>query len=287
MGILNRPKTDQTAEIFRMKKTLSYHVLLLTCLLQSTTAIGQDDDELTIKRLTWAGIQVTAANTTILIDAVGTDLWDGNAPGGLIPVETSTPRTYALVTHAHNDHLDVETLRTVLGDKGYVICHESQAAYLASRGLRVIPAKTWEPVARGGFSITALPAMDGFGDHQVSWLITRGDKRIFHAGDTLWHGAWSLIGEQFGGIDMAFLPVNGAVVASDPPTSTPAVMTPTQAVDAALLLKAAVMVPIHYGLNDPPHYVEFPEPLEAAMQYASGKDISLRPMNPGEEIRLD
>jgi L-ascorbate metabolism protein UlaG (beta-lactamase superfamily) len=265
--------------------TVGKFLLLILVLLSPSQA--EPTDEITIQRLTWAGVKVVSGNTTLLIDAVGKDLWDGNAPGGLIPVEIDTRRVYALVTHAHNDHFDVDTLKSVLGDKGYVICHESQATYIASRGLRVIPATTYEPVARGGFIITALPAMDGFGDHQVSWLITQGDRRIFHGGDTLWHGAWKLIGDQFSGIDFAFLPINGAVVASEPAISTAAVMTPSQAVDAALLLKARTLVPIHYGLDDPPYYVETPDALSRVVDLAQEKGVTIRPMKPGDRFVIE
>lgn len=267
-----------------LKKILPTIVILQLFVSVAFSLPAKADDDLRVKRLTWAGIQVTAGETTILVDAVGKDLWNGNAPGGLVPVEVTTSRVYALVTHAHNDHLDVDTLRSVLGEKGYVICHESQAAYLASRGLRVIPAKTWVPVSRGGFTLTALPAVDGFGDHQVSWLITHGDTRIFHGGDTLWHGQWRLIGDQFGGIDIAFLPVNGAVVTTSPETTTAAVMAPAQAVDAALLLKASKLVPIHYGLNDPPYYVESPGVLDSLRAYSQGRPLAVDIINPGEEV---
>ena len=110
--------------------------LLLAGLLATCTALAGDG--LVIERLTWAGIRMTAADTTVFIDAIGTDIWDGKAPGGLVPVEATTPRRYALVTHAHNDHLDVTTLKAVLGERGYVIVHESIATHIASRGLQVI-----------------------------------------------------------------------------------------------------------------------------------------------------
>lgn len=245
---------------------------------------AQQSGDITIKRLTWAGVQIVSGDTTLLIDAVGTDLWDGNAPGGLVPVEVETRRRYALITHTHNDHFDIDTLKAALGERGYVICHESQAAHIASRGLKVIPAKLWEPVSRGGFVVTALPAEDGFGDHQVSWLVTRGDTRIFHAGDTLWHGAWKLIGDQFGKIDVAFLPINGAVVQSEPPTATPAVMTPSQAVDAAVLIGAGQVVPVHFGLDDPPHYVEAENALERFLERAQESGLQTRPLAPGDTL---
>ena len=51
----------------------------------------------------------------------------------------------------------------------------------------------WETEEIGPFTITAVPAVDGFGDPQVSWVIAAAGRRILHAGDTLFHGSWWLI----------------------------------------------------------------------------------------------
>lgn len=242
---------------------------------------------LEIERLTWAGIKLVSGNTTVFVDAVGKDLWDGNAPEGLVPVEADTDRRYALITHAHNDHFDPETLKEVLGDRGYVICDESIATYIASRGLRVIPATLYNPVMRGGFIFTAVPAEDGFGSEQVSWVIKAGEHRLFHGGDTLWHGQWNTIGKQFGPLDIAFLPINGARVGGDPLQETPAVLTPAQAVDAAISIRANVLIPIHYGLNDPPNYVEIDKPIEALLIDAKRRGVEVRNLLPGDNMTLN
>ena len=241
-------------------------------------------DDVSIQRLTWAGMKLVSGNTTVLIDPVGTDLWDGRAPEGLVPVTVDTARRYALITHTHNDHFDVETLKRVLGERGYVICHDSIASHVASRGLRVIPAAMYTPVTRSGFVFTAVPAQDGLGAEQVSWVVSIGAKRFFHGGDTLWHGKWNTIGLQYGPFDAAFLPVNGARVEGDPISEIPAVMTPAQAVDAALLLRARKLIPIHYGLNDPPHYVEVDEPIDALRKIARRRNLSIQHLLPGESF---
>jgi len=260
-------------------------VRLLICLIALPGTIHAA--ELQIERLTWAGVKLVSENTTVFIDAVGKDLWDGNAPEGLVPVTADTDRRYALVSHVHNDHFDVDTLREVLGDRGYVICHESVATYIASRGLRVIPAKTYSPVSRGGFLFTAVPAEDGLGEEQVSWVISVDDKRFLHAGDTLWHGKWPLIGNQFGPFDAVFLPINGARVLRDPMPETPAVMSPPQAVDVAVLLRAKELIPIHYGLNDPPYYQEVDSPIDTLVQVAERRNVRVRNLLPGETFTLD
>jgi L-ascorbate metabolism protein UlaG (beta-lactamase superfamily) len=241
---------------------------------------------LSVERLTWAGVKLVSGDTTVLIDAIATDIWDGDAPEGFVPVVSDTRRTYALVTHAHNDHLDVAGLKRVLGERGYVICHSSLAAYIASRGLRVIPAELHVPVFRGGFAFTAVPAEDGLGDEQVSWVVSNGSQKILHGGDTLWHGQWEMIGRQYGPFDIAFLPINGAKVSRDPMPETPAVQTPVQALDAALLLRAETLVPIHFGLNDPPYYVEVAEPLETLLRAGVQRQQAVKHMVPGDKILL-
>lgn len=247
---------------------------------------GVRADELSVERLTWAGIKFVSGDTTVFVDAVGTDIWNGNAPEGLVPVVAETRRRYALITHAHNDHFDAETLKQVLGERGYVICHESIATYVASRGLRVIPASTWQPVERGGFIFTAIPAEDGLGDEQVSWVISTHDKRFLHAGDTLWHGAFAIVGKQYGPFDTVFLPINGAKIQREPMPETAAVMNPAQAVDAALLLRARELVPIHFGLNDPPYYTEVPDPLATLLEVAEQRATEVQHVRPGELLNL-
>ena len=259
-------------------------LLTLLALLTTLTARAEDEPGLTIERLTWAGIKMVAGDTTVFIDTVGTDIWDGKAPDGLVPVEADTSRRYALITHAHNDHFDVETLKRVLGERGYVIVHEDIATYVASRGLQVIPAATYQPVQRGGFIFTPVPASDGFGAEQVSWIVTRGDRRYLHAGDTLWHGKWREIGAQYGPFEAVFLPINGARLQSDPMPETPGTMTPTQAVDAALFLKADRLIPIHYGLNDPPYYIETANPLDNLMNTATRRNLPIIHLLPGESM---
>jgi L-ascorbate metabolism protein UlaG (beta-lactamase superfamily) len=261
----------------QLKSLLAIFISFTGILLSSAWA-----DELKIERLTWAGIKLVSGDTTVFVDAVGSDLWNGKAPEGLVPVTAETKRRYALITHAHNDHFDIDTLKAVLGERGYVICHESIANYIASRGLRVISAKTYHPILRGGFVFTPVPAEDGFGDEQVSWVIAAGDKRVLHAGDTLWHGQWSTLGKQYGSFDAVFLPVNGAKILSEPLSEISAVMTPEQAVNAAVLLRAKVLVPIHYGLNSPPDYVEVKDPIGQTLAHAKRRSVIVQNLKPGE-----
>ena len=258
-------------------KTTAWSSLLILLVLSGASLAAAETQ---VERLTWAGIKIVEGDTTVLIDPVATDLWDGKAPEGLVPVQADTRRRYALISHTHNDHFDVATLKTVLGDKGYVICDASIASYVASRGLKVIPAEHYVPVSRGGMLFTPVPAVDGFGDKQVSWIVTTGSGRYLHAGDTLWHGSWALLGQQYGPFDAVFLPINGARVGSD----VPAVMTPLQAVEASKQLRAKQLVPIHFGLRNAPGYIEVDEPLQTLQRLGLEREIEIRHLRPGEPL---
>ncbi|MEO1204050.1 MAG: MBL fold metallo-hydrolase, partial [Pseudomonadota bacterium] len=253
----------------------------------TTAAAAGEPSALEIRRLTWAGVQIASADTTVFVDVVARDIWDGAAPGGYVAPTPVTERRYALVTHVHNDHFDAGSLKTLLGERGYVVCHESVAVHIASRGLKVIPARLYEPVSRAGFTFLAVPAVDGTGDEQVSWVIRHGDVRLFHGGDTMLHGRLAAIGNDYGPFDAAFLPVNGATLRLREDLSARAVMTPEEAAFAATALRAAIAVPIHYGLSDPRYYIEEPNARERFAAALNGSRVAAVALRPGERLGAD
>lgn len=262
-------------------KTSNTYLLILTLLIISFHSSAKP---LTVERLTWAGVKIANDNTTVFIDPIGRNIWGDKIPQKLVQVTSTTRRRYALISHLHNDHFDVQTLKQVLGERGYVICHESVSNYIASQGLKVISTKTYEPVMRGGMIFTPVPAEDGLGEEQVSWVIKADNKSFFHAGDTLWHGKWQTIGLQYGPFEAAFLPINGARFPGQPESETPFVMTPQQAVDAAIALKAKKLVPIHFGLNDPENYIEIKNALNQTLANAKRRNLKIEHLLPGEQL---
>ncbi|MDX1461165.1 MAG: hypothetical protein R3348_08930, partial [Xanthomonadales bacterium] len=67
---------------------------------------------------------------------------------------------------------DAAGLARILGDRGRVICDAEIASYIATQGLKVIPVRRCGPVTRGPITLSALSAVDGRGDQQVSWVIS-------------------------------------------------------------------------------------------------------------------
>jgi L-ascorbate metabolism protein UlaG (beta-lactamase superfamily) len=142
-----------------------------------------------------------------------------------------------LLTHLHSDHADPFALVRALRSDGLVLRPEKTTgeaaetalverpeAALEKSGLQTRMVRAWETVQVGAFTITALPAVDGFGDPQVSWCVTANGCRILHAGDTMFHGWWWLTALRYGPFDASFLPCGGAVVdlpARQPPSPLP------------------------------------------------------------------
>ncbi|MEM8696720.1 MAG: MBL fold metallo-hydrolase [Pseudomonadota bacterium] len=236
-----------------------------------------------LRRLNWAGIMIEHGDAVVYVDAIRAG--DGET------VDASSDRRvkYALISHAHGDHYDPAFLLETMGDRG-VLFHEENIV-VDQRPLRLNPVAMWEPVfmPRSGADIVAfpVPASDGFGDHQVSWVVECNGKRLIHCGDTLWHGRFWDIGQAYGPFDWTFLPINGAQqdLGRFEILGAPGVLTPEQAVAAAQALHAETIVPIHYGNPTPPVYVEEADPEARLRMAAAEADVAVRIMAVGEELR--
>jgi len=241
---------------------------------------------LRIQRLAWAGIRLQLPGATLFIDPlVSPEAWGDALADRLVPVDDAVGDTSVLITHAHSDHFDTRAAAAAL-QRGGVLAHPAGIPPLSlPAGVRARPSPLWEPQLLGDFTATPVPAADGYGDTQVSWVVAAGGRRIFHGGDTLWHGNWWRIGRQFGPFDAAFLPVNGARFGWRQPVSDqPGVLTPDQAVAAAVILRARTLVPIHYGVTGMKEYVEVDDPLGELRRVARERSIAVQVLAPGEWV---
>jgi L-ascorbate metabolism protein UlaG (beta-lactamase superfamily) len=240
--------------------------------------------ELKAQRLAWAGIKLELPSATLFIDPlISPEVWGNALKQPIIPLESATKQRHVLVTHLHSDHFDVAAAKQLLAESGNVFCHLDSAAAVTSQGLRVRGVQLYEPRLLGDFTITAVPAVDGYNDYQVSWIITAGEKRTIHCGDTLWHGAWWQIGKQYGPFDAAFLPINGAKFFwRKPPSEVPGVMTPEQAVAAGIVLNAKLAIPIHYGVSGADSYEEYPNAEAAFVEIAKKRNLPVEILKHGE-----
>jgi L-ascorbate metabolism protein UlaG (beta-lactamase superfamily) len=263
-----------------------------------------------IRWLGWAGIEIDVDGATVVIDpladpgATFAPLGDG-ARGAKLPevVAPAVDRSAVagLVTHLHRDHSDAGALAAALGDGATV--HEpgwpggadienlalAQAnAELDQAGLRRRQVEPWERVEAGPFSLTALPAVDGLGDPQVSWLVEADGTRALHLGDTVFHGYWWRMARRHGPFDVVLAPINGAAVDFphlQPPSPLAAAMEPEQAAVAAEALGARVVVPIHYdGYAIEPWYRPIADAGERLRSAAAGRAFEVRWLEPDESF---
>jgi L-ascorbate metabolism protein UlaG (beta-lactamase superfamily) len=220
--------------------------------------------------LGWAGTELEADGERLVVDPLrdpravfawlGEQAADWPAPAVQPPAGGALA---GLVTHLHRDHADAGALTAALAPgapvfEPYAIGGDplEQAAVaqaeleLDAAGLARRSLAPWESQRIGPFTVTALPAVDGTGDPQVSWLIEAAGRRVLHAGDTMFHGWWWRIRERFGAPDVLLAPINGARLTFPhrrPASPLPGAMDPAQAALAADLLEAELLLPIHYG----------------------------------------
>lgn len=250
-----------------------------------TAAREATTPQLRVQRLAWAGMRLQLPAATLFIDPlIDPAVWGAALSDKLIAVDDPVGESIVLITHRHSDHSDAAAIAAALkngGTLGYAAGTPPFSGLPADIRQRSCPL--WEPQIFGDFTATPVPASDGYGDLQVSWVVSGGGRRIFHGGDTMMHGGWWRIGRQFGSFDAAFLPINGAAFSwRQPATDEPAVLTPKQAVAAAAILGAERIVPIHYGVVGADGYSEVPDPLGALHAASRPGGSSVTVLKPGE-----
>ena len=259
-----------------------------------------------IRWLGWAGIEVAEQGEHVVVDplqdpaAVFAWVDRGAAQIPLPAIVAPRPGAIAgLLTHLHRDHADARALKLALAADAPV--HEPHAyggtgveqlaiaqadQELSAAGLRRKPMEPWSRARAGAFTLTALPAVDGTGDPQVSWLIEAAGKRVLHLGDTMFHGWWWRFRARFGIPDAVFAPINGPRLTfphRSPASPLPGAMDPEQAALAAELLQAERLVPIHYGGYELPGIYE---PVPDALERVSAASTRVSVLQPGESVEI-
>lgn len=263
-----------------------------------------------VRWLGWAGAEIEAEGATLLIDpladAAATYAALGDRAGEVqLPelVEPGAGAVAGLVSHLHRDHADAAALAAALapeaavhepvgfgGDEMENIALAQAVAELEQQGLERRQIATWERAEAGPFTLTALPAVDGLGDPQVSWLVEADGQRVLHLGDTIYHGYWWRMARRHGPFDVVLAPINGAVVDFphlQPPSPLAAAMEPGQAAIAGEALGARTVVPIHYGgLAIDPYYRPIPDAAERFSAASDGRPYRAALLEPGETLEI-
>lgn len=247
---------------------------------------------LQVRRLAWAGVEVTLSGTRLLIDPLenverfkDTGLGAARRP---VPPVAMREGTHALITHIHGDHFDAELLAR-LPPGGTVGCHAPLVQAVAAAGIAAVGQELGEPRQIGSLTVTPVESLDWKADDQVAWVVEGAGRRIIHCGDTMWHGSWWNIARDHGPFDVALVPINGVIVRSDSvtPVEVPVTMTPEQAVEASFVLRAHTACAIHYGVFDnPPRYVEQHDAERRFERAGAERGIATALLDAGELVPL-
>jgi L-ascorbate metabolism protein UlaG (beta-lactamase superfamily) len=140
-----------------------------------------------------------------------------------------------LITHEHHDHCSPEDIEKLEGPQTVIVTPAGCAAKLKGRNIRIV--KPGDEIEVSGILIEAVPSYNTnkqFHTKDKGWvgyIFTVSGQRVYIAGDT------DHIPEMKSfRADIALLPVSGTYV-----------MTAEEAVQAALDIKPAVAIPMHYG----------------------------------------
>jgi L-ascorbate metabolism protein UlaG (beta-lactamase superfamily) len=266
-----------------------------------------------VRWLGWAGVEVRSGDDAVVIDpledggavfaALGERAAAAPVPATVAPDSRGTALA-GLVSHLHRDHADAGALAGALqegapvyepagiGGEDVENLALAQAEHELERaGLRRRRVADWERSQEGPFALTALPAVDGLGDPQVSWLVEADGRRVLHLGDSIFHGYWWRLAQRHGPFDLVFAPVNGAVVRFPhrrPASPLAAAMEPEQAALAAELLGARTVVPMHYdGYEIDPYYLPVSDARRRFIEASEERPHETLVLEPGESATLD
>ena len=208
-----------------------------------------------IQKLNWAGIKLECGKKTVLIDAVENFKPYfpvlGNPLTPLVYFSDELKADYILFTHLHLDHFDAGVVEKCLKTDGKIVGYKKHEKEIAQLNCQYVLLDTDESFQENGITFKSVYSLDGIGEEQTAWIVSYEDTTVFHGGDTIWHNQFWKLGKTNKHINYAFLPINGAIVNFQivglEYSTVPASLTPEQAFNAAKLLHAEQLIPIHYG----------------------------------------
>jgi L-ascorbate metabolism protein UlaG (beta-lactamase superfamily) len=210
--------------------------------------------ELNQTGVTWlghAGFLIHIGGQNILVDP-NWALWHGPVKRISHPSLTSRLLPYidlVLITHAHFDHLHLPSLRAVAAGQPIIVPKGVGNVVKGCAFSSITELDYWKTTKVGDLKITFVPTKH-WGARFIhdtyrqfgAYLIQYADQTIFHCGDSSMFDGFADIGKH-ADIDVAIMPI-GAYRA---PSGRAVHMNPEEAIEAADMMGANHLIPMHYG----------------------------------------
>jgi len=212
--------------------------------------------------ITWVG------HSTLLVQTDGLNiLTDPIWSERCSPVQFAGPKRYmppgirfeslpeidiVIISHNHYDHLDRLTIEK-LGNKPLYLIPLKIGAFFEDLGItNYEELDWWESITFNGVEFICTPAQH-FSNRSMfdrnktlwsSWVVNGKNNRFYFGGDTGYFPGFTEIAERYGPFDIAAIPI-GAYLPRW--FMAPVHLSPEEAVQAFLDLKAKIFIPIHWG----------------------------------------
>lgn len=233
--------------------------------------IGSLDEEFTLDWLGHSGFVLRWAGQTLLLDpntstrcTVSRRILEPPAP-----IENVGPVDAVLISHAHYDHLNVDTLKR-LPAIGFTALPAGAEGYLAESAAHTHPRPmvAHEKITLGPLEVFPVPAAhNGNRFHPlkskipaVGYIIRSPTRCLYYAGDTARHNDFAAIRDRYHP-DVAILPI-GAYSPRIPLKRHH--LNPEEAVQVAQQLGVKMTIPCHFGTFT----LSFDRPADALPRFA-------------------
>ncbi|MBI3396239.1 MAG: MBL fold metallo-hydrolase [Spirochaetia bacterium] len=212
----------------------------------------------------WISIKQSGRVFSIITDPIFGKLPLIGRAGPLPIALTDLPKAdVALVSHAHYDHCDTTTLQelTIKNEQIVIYLPEGLSPWAAEKKLKDHRHLRWwksdviagDNAPKGGVTVTMLPSQhwsnrslsDRMQYHWGSYLIKAGGRSIYFGGDTGFSVHFQKTADFLKQpVDAAILPIGSY---SPRWFMRAAHIDPPEALQAASILRASVVLPVHWG----------------------------------------
>lgn len=186
------------------------------------------------------------------------------------------PADLILVTHGHQDHFDKDLLKKIRKPGNPVIAPESLKKEMKGIIMWDLNAGQMMKMGDGTTTIWSVPAYNvkrvkspgnpyHLKDFGVGYILKVGDKKIYHAGDTDFLPEMERL--QDADIDVALLPIGDTYT-----------MDITDATEAASVIKAKIVIPMHVKDANP-------EAFKTAVESKTSSKVVI--LKAGEEYKIE